>query len=256
MKVARFLFLLVCSLAAAGCHRAAPEAVEVRVAAAADLQFVLPEIASAFEQAYPGTKVTATIGSSGNLYAQIHNGAQFDLFLSADEQLPQKLVAEGAAEATFLYALGRLVVWVPQDSPLKFTGLNDLTQDAVKKIAIANPEHAPYGAAAVAALKSARIYDRISPKLVLGENVGQAAQFLESGAADAGLISQSLATSPRMAARGHTWLVPRDLYPPLRQAGVVLKGATHAAEARKLRESLLTGDGQKILQQHGFELPP
>lgn len=255
MKVARSVFLLLLSALIAGCHHAVPRA-EVRVAAAADLQFVLPEIAQAFEKAHAGSKVNVTIGSSGNLYAQIQNGAKFDLFLSADEKLPQKLADDGVAEPPFLYAFGQLVLWFPRSASPHFSSLEDLTEEAVKKIAIANPEHAPYGVAAVEALKNARVYDRVSPKLVLGENVGQAAQFLESRAADAGLISRSLAASPRMTGKGAIWEVPASLYSPLRQAGVVLKEAANPAGANALREAILTGEGRKILAQHGFQLPP
>jgi molybdate transport system substrate-binding protein len=255
MKVARSLFLLLLLMLHEGCRRAAP-VTEVRVAAAADLQFVLPEIAQAFEQANAGLKVNATIGSSGNLYAQIHNGGQFDLFLSADEKLPQKLADEGAAGPPFLYAFGQLVVWSPRDASPPFQSLDDLMKDAVKKIAIANPEHAPYGAAAVEALKKAGVYEKVSAKLVMGENVGQAAQFLESGAADVGLISRSLAASPKMEGKGLFWEVPASSYSPLRQAGVVLKAAANPDGARALREAILTGEGRKILARHGFQLPP
>lgn len=259
MWLARCLLLCWAALCL-GCKPAAPvTTVELRVAAAADLQFALPEIAATFERANPGAKVSITLGSSGNFFAQIENGAQFDLFLSADERLPGKLIADGhaVAGADFAYAQGRLVVWVSKSSTLDLdtAGLGVLTEPSVKKVAIANPAHAPYGAAAEAALKNSGTYEAVAGKLVLGENIAQAAQFAESGAVDAGLLALSLAQAPKMTAAGRSWVVPAELYPPLLQRGVVLKGSAHPEIAARFREALGAKEARAILQRYGFLLP-
>src|SRR5271166_1698960 len=174
---------------------------EITVAAAADLNYALKELAARFEKK-TGDKVTLSFGSSGNLFAQIESGAPYDLFFSADEAYPKKLAAEGFAESASLhiYAIGHLVLWVPNGSGLDPQKLHMdlLLQSSVQRIAIANPEHAPYGRAAKAALEHFGLQDRVAKKLVLGENISQAAQFVQSGNAQAGLIALSLAMSPAM----------------------------------------------------------
>ena len=163
-----------------------------------------------------GHDVALTFGSSGNLTTQIRNGAPFDVFFSADEEYPKQLIAEGLADPNDLYryAVGRLVLWVPNDSPLDLEklGMRALLDTTIKKIAIANPQHAPYGRAAEAALRHDGIYDQIAAELVLGENVSQAAQFVESGNAQAGLIALSHALAPAMKVErtllaGSAWLL-------------------------------------------------
>lgn len=160
---------------------------QITVAAAADLSFALNDIVQEFYKEHPDAKVSVAYGSSGNLFAQIDNGAPFDVFLSADIDFPRKLIEnkKAAADSLFSYAVGRVVVWVPNDSPVNVEklGIEALLAPSVRKIAIANPEHAPYGRAAVAAMKKFGVYDKVSGKLVLGENIAQAAQFVESGAA-------------------------------------------------------------------------
>src|SRR5206468_1981987 len=162
---------------------------------------------------------------SGAITQQIQNGAPFDVFFSADMDYPKQLIAVGAAEAGSLYeyAVGKLVLWIPADSPLDVRkGMDLLLDPSVKKIAIANPQHAPYGRAAVAALKHAGLYDRIADRIVMGENVSQAAQFVESGNAQAGFIALAHADSPAMRGRGKYWQLPADYYPALAQGAVVL----------------------------------
>src|SRR5439155_3328701 len=175
---------------------------EVRVAAASDLKFAFDELARDFQARHTGIAVKVTYGSSGNFYTQLASEAPFDLFLSADLDYPRKLVAQGRAvkETEFQYAVGRLVVWVPNGSPLDLDqlGIRAVTDPRVKKVAIANPRHAPYGRAAEAALKHAGVYDQVKDRLVLGENIAQAAQFVESGAADVGLVALSLALAPTL----------------------------------------------------------
>jgi molybdate transport system substrate-binding protein len=229
----------------------------VRVAAASDLRFALADVITAFNQAEPGVKVEATFGASGNLSTQLVNGAPFDVFLSADRSFAHRLVEAqlADAESEFAYATGQLVVWVRSESPLDLNtaGVQAVADPQVKKIAIANPEHAPYGRAAVAALKSLELYDKVSDRLVLGENVAQAAQFVESGAADVGLIAMSLAVAPTMKDKGRYLAVPADAYPALEQTGVILEAAGDAAAARRFCDFLASTAGQEILARFGFQ---
>jgi molybdate transport system substrate-binding protein len=233
--------------------------VSLKVAAAADLQFALGEISAAFAKENPGVTVSATYGSSGVLTTQIQNGAVYDLFLSADAKYPKQLVNAKAADAStvFAYAVGRLVVWVPKGSPLDVEklGAKVLLDPAARKIAIANPEHAPYGKAAVAALKTLGIYDQIAPRLVLGENIAQTAQFVESGAADAGVIALSLAIAPAMKGKGSYWAVPLCDYPQMVQTGIVPLNSPHPGQAQALVAFLKSEAGRAILDRYGFQLP-
>jgi molybdate transport system substrate-binding protein len=232
---------------------------EVRVAAAADLKFAFDEVAAEFEKKEPGIKVKATYGASGNFFAQLSNDAPFDLFLSADIDYPRKLVEQGKAikESEFLYASGHLVVWVPSGSKIfvKSLGMRALLDPGAKKVAIANPKHAPYGRAAEAAMKKLGVYDEVKGRLVLGENIAQAAQFVESGAADVGVIALSLALAPAMRDRGRFWQVPLDAYPRLEQGGVILTGARDREAAQALRDFLTGKEGRAVLSKYGFILP-
>jgi molybdate transport system substrate-binding protein len=231
---------------------------ELTIAAAADLSFVFPEIAAQYKK-QTGDDVKLSFGSSGNLTTQIQNGAPFDIFFSADEDYPKQLIEKGLAEKDTLYryAIGRLVLWMPSDSnlDLRKLGIMALLSPSVKKIAIANPQHAPYGRAAEAALKYFEIYDQVAAKLVLGENVSQAAQFVESGNAQAGLIALSHALSPAMNGKGQYWTVPVDAYPPLNQAAVVLTGSKEKSAARKFLDFLRTREATSLLSRYGFTLP-
>jgi len=191
-------------------------------------------------------------GSSGNYFAQIQSGAPFDVFLSADVEYPRKLAALGigAKDSIFTYAVGRLVVWVPANSRLDpATALRD---PSVKLIAIANPKHAPYGRAAEAALRSMGVWDTVQSRLVLGENIAQTLQFVQSGAADAGVVALSLALAPAMQGQGRYWEIPLDSYPRMEQGGIILKDS---AGARELRAVLLSEVGRRILKRYGFYLP-
>jgi len=230
---------------------------ELRVAAAADLQFAFPELAAQFEK-QSGVKLAVTFGSSGNFFAQIQNGAPFDLFLSADSSYPQRLLENGFAEPGTLqtYAYGRIVLWLPQDSPLdpSKNGLRTLLDSSIQKIAIANPEHAPYGRAAVAALQKAGLYEQLKNKLVLGENISQAAQFAQSGSAQAGIVALSLALSPAMRT-GKRWEIPADMYPPLQQGVVVVKASRNKDAARAFITFLQTDAARAILERNGFSVP-
>jgi molybdate transport system substrate-binding protein len=231
---------------------------EITVAAAADMSAALPQLASAYSKK-TGQAVKLSFGSSGNLTNQIRNGAPFDIFFSADEEYPQQLIAEGLAfkDTLYRYAVGRLVLWVPADSPLDLSklGMNALLDPSVKKISIANPATAPYGRAAEAALRHFGIYDQVSSRLVLGENVSQAAQFVESGNAQAGLIALSHALAPALKDKGRYWMVPLDAYPTLNQAAVVLSKSKQKEAARKFLEFLRDPEATSLLTTYGFSLP-
>jgi molybdate transport system substrate-binding protein len=227
------------------------------VAAAADLSSVLKEIADSYEKK-TGVKVNLSFGASGALTQQIQNGAPFDVFFSADMDYPRQLIAANDAEAGSLYeyAVGKLVLWVPADSPLdvEHKGMTVLLDSSVKKISIANPQHAPYGRAAVAALKHTGLYDRVADRLVLGENVSQAAQFIESGNAQAGFVALAHAIAPTMKGKGKYWEVPADDYPPLAQGVVVLTHSQHKKEAASFLEYIKSKEAAELFQKYGFSL--
>ncbi len=231
---------------------------ELTVAAAADLSAALKQVASDYEQK-SGVKVKLSFGASGALTQQIQNGAPFDLFFSADLDYPRQLITTSDADAASLYqyAVGKLVLWVPADSTLdlEHKGLNILLDPSVKKIAMANPQHAPYGRAAEAALKHAGLYDRIADRLVLGENVSQAAQFVESGNAQVGLVALAHALAPGMQSKGKYWEVPADYYPPLTQGAVVLSHSKHKKEAAEFLGYIKTKPAADELRKFGFSLP-
>jgi molybdate transport system substrate-binding protein len=191
-------------------------------------------------------------GSSGNYFAQIQSGAPFDVFLSADVDYPRKLAAQGigAKDSIFTYAVGRLVVWVPANSRLDpATALRD---PSVKLFAIANPKHAPYGRSAEAALRNMGVWDNVRSRLVLGENIAQTLQFVQSGATDAGVVALSLALAPAMQGQGRYWEIPLESYPRMEQGGMILNDS---AGARELRAFLLSEGGRRILKRYGFYLP-
>jgi molybdate transport system substrate-binding protein len=231
---------------------------ELVVAAAADMNAALPQLVAAYTK-QTGQTVKFSFGSSGNLTNQIRNGAPFDVFFSADEDYPRQLIAEklAAKDTLYRYAVGRLVMWIPADSPLDLSklGMKALLDPSVKKIAMANPAHAPYGRAAEAALRHFGIYDQVSSRLVLGENVSQAAQFVESGNAQAGLIALSHALAPALKNHGRYWTVPLDAYPTLNQAAVALSRSKQPEAASKFLEFLRTPDATSLLTSYGFSLP-
>jgi molybdate transport system substrate-binding protein len=229
----------------------------VKIAAAADLKFAMDELATQFEKG-SGAKLDITYGSSGNFLTQIQNGAPFDLFFSADSEYPKKLEAAGLTEPGTLrgYAVGRIVIWTPSDSEINTSkdGWKSLLDQRVKKIAIANPEHAPYGRAAVAAMRKAGIYEQVKDKLVYGENISQAAEFVQSGNAQAGIIALSLAVSPAMK-NGNRWEIPADSYPAIKQAAVILKASKNKDAARRFLDFVSGPPGREILQRFGFTVP-
>src|SRR5467141_4451656 len=235
-------------------HEVRAQGKEIRIAAAADLKFAMGELTVKFEK-QSRTKVNVTYGSSGNFFSQLQNGAPFDLFFSADIEYPRKLEAAGLAEpgTVYEYAVGRIVIWMPPDAraDLARLGWRALLQPGVERIAIANPEHAPHGRAAIAALRKAGVYEQVRKSLVYGENVAQAAQFVASGSAQAGIIALSLAVSPPMR-DGKRWEIPAEMYPPIEQGAVILKSAKNKDSARALLAFLKSDTGRKILKTYGF----
>jgi molybdate transport system substrate-binding protein len=236
----------------------AAEPRSLSVAVAANLKPAFEEIAARFQEAHPGVEVRASFGSSGNFFAQIANGAPFDLFLSADAEFPAKVVEKGLADGrAFPYAYGKLVVWVPKASRLDLDGkgLAALADPSVQKLAIANPEVAPYGRAAKAALEKAGLWEKLRERIVMGQNVSQAAQFVQSGNAQAGLVPLSLARTPPLSEEGRSWAVPASSYERIEQAGVVIQGAKEPGLARELA-AFVAGDRAKdVLERYGYDLP-
>lgn len=224
----------------------------LRVAAAADLEPVLPPILEQFHKA-TGITAEATYQASATLTSQIENGAPFDLFLSADSGFPQRLIDAGLAEAPSptLYARGTLVLWTRNAAHLP-PSLDLLRSPELKRLSIANPESAPYGRAAIAALHRLNLYEMLRPRIVTAQNIAQAAQFVDSGNADAGLVSLTLALTPRLASSGSYFVIPRDLYPPIDQGAVVLKRSQQQGAARKLLNLLLTTSVQTELAKGGL----
>jgi molybdate transport system substrate-binding protein len=231
----------------------------IHVAAAADLEPVLPPILDQFRKE-TGIETEATFKASAVLTTQIENGAPFDVFFSADMGFPKRLIDAGLADAAgtvdsstpIMYAKGTLVLWERKDTKLPAPSLDLLRGDAVKRLAIANPESAPYGRAAVAALTSLKLYDALKPRMVTAGNIAQAAQFVESGNAEAGLISMTSAMTEHMQAEGEYFVIPRELYPPIEQGAVIVSKTTQRAAAHKLLDYLLSAPVQAELAKGGL----
>jgi molybdate transport system substrate-binding protein len=231
----------------------------LRVAAAADLEPVLPPILEQFQKV-TGIRAQATYQASAALTAQIENGAPFDVFLSADLAYPKRLIDAGLADAAgtadsstpITYAKGTLVLWARKDSRLPPPSLELLRNPGLKRLAVANPDRAPYGRAAVAALNTLKLYQDLKPRLVTAENIAQTAQFVDSGNADAGLISLTSALAPRLALSGTYFIIPRDLYPPIDQGAAIISNTTQRAAAHKLLDYLLSPAVRKQIAKSGL----
>lgn len=248
-----FRFALVVFLA---CQILPLRAESLSVAAASDLVYCLEELNAAFRKAHPRVDLKSMTGASGNIFAQIQNGAPFDVFLSADVKYPRELIKAGLAEENSLtvYAIGHLVVWTNTDAVDVSAGLSSLGGAAVKKIAIANPEHAPYGRAAKAALEQAKLWESLKGKLVFGENIAQTAQFVETGNADAGVVALSLVMSPRLEKVGRWTPVPVDAYPKLEQAVVVTKRGAANPLALDYVNFLRSKEAREVFDRYGFRV--
>jgi molybdate transport system substrate-binding protein len=227
------------------------------IAAAANLKAAMDVLGPAFEAKHPGAKLQVSLGASGSLVAQIQQGAPFDVFLAADAEFPDKLAVAGLVSGpSFPYATGRLVLWLRKDVGLDpgKDGLKVLLQPAVKRISVANPAIAPFGRSAEAALKAVGLYEAVKAKLVFGENIAQAAQYLQAGAAEAGFISSPQALAPVLAG-GLAWTVPQTLYPVQKQCGVLLKRSTQPALAAAFQAYLLGPEAQAVLARLGYGAP-
>jgi molybdate transport system substrate-binding protein len=229
---------------------------EITVAAAADLQFAMQDVAARYQKEV-GKTVKVIYGSSGNFYQQIQNGAPFDIFFSANLDYAKKLEDAGLAEpgSFYPYAKGKIVIWVRNESKLDLnSGMKVFLNPSVKKIAVANPLHAPYGQAAVAAMQKENIYDQVKDKFVLGENISQTASFVVSGSADAGVVALALALSPNMKDKGRYVEVPAGEYPPIEQACVVLASSKNKEAAKQFLLFVRTAAIGDVLRSYGFDV--
>lgn len=228
---------------------------KITIAAAADLKFALDEIVVLFGKAHPADRVETIYGSSGKFQTQIRQGAPFDLYFSADIAYPRKLKEEGFAGSEVQpYAVGRIVLWSPSRDAGRMT-LADLADPTIQKIAIANPKHAPYGKRAEEALKAAGVWEEVEAKLVYGENVAQAAQFVQTGNAQAGIVALSLALSPELAKQGSYALIPDKLHQPLEQGFIVTKRAAGNPLAQAFARFMAGQEARAIMSRYGFVLP-
>lgn len=250
MKPARLLLffcLLVLSLSA--------QAEKITIAAAADLKFAMDDIVSQFRSAHPADQVEVIYGSSGKFQTQIQQGAPYDLYFSADIAYPRHLAKKGfAASAVKPFARGRIVLWsTTRDAP-RMT-LASLADPTITRIAIANPKHAPYGKRAEEALRAAGVWARVEPKLVHGENIAHAAQFVQTGNAQVGIIALSLALNHELAGRGGYWLIPEDLHEPLDQGYIITRRAAGSALARRFADHVDGPSARAVMKRYGFVLP-
>lgn len=231
-----------------------PAAGRLHIAAAANLVHVMEPLAAAFLAAHPDIKLQTSFGSSGGLVAQISHGAPYDVFLSADLAYPQSLIASGHADATSLkvFARGQLVLWTTR-SDLKMSDLTEiLSTPSLRRVAIANPETAPYGQAAQQTLEQLHLWILLKPKIVFGENISHTAQFVESGNADVGFVALSAVLSPQLATRGKWLLVPAMLYTPLEQGAVLTTRGTSNPAARVFLRFLLSPEAQDLFSRYGY----
>ena len=249
----RRVFLILLLLAAVK-SSFAQENSSLKIAAAADLQPVLPALIDQFEK-QTNKKVDASYASSATLATQILNGGPFSLFLSADLSFPQKVVDAGLADSTAPYARGTLVLWSRNDSPVQPLSIDSLRSPALRTVAVANAEHAPYGRAAKSALEKMGLTEALKGKLVVAENIAQAAQYADSGNADVGLISLTSALTPRLTSSGKYVEIPEDDYPPIVQGAVVIKHGAEAAEAHQFLDFLLSPPIRKQLAERGLRAP-
>ncbi len=232
---------------------------ELIIAAASDLNLALPEIVKGFKESGHEVEVKVLFGSSGNLASQIINGAPFDIFLSASPIYIEQLDSAGAviAGSKSFFAIGRIVLWVPKASRIDIdvSGIKGILDPSVKKIAIANPQHAPYGRAAVEAMKQLGVYEGVKERLIFGENISQTAQFIQSGAADIGIIALSIALSPKMKSVGRFRLIPEGSYNRIEQWAAVIKRSNNVRLAEVFIGYLSGEEGRRILSEFGFLIP-
>ncbi len=256
LLVAPLTLLVACSVTDLAQHdapAAAPPTPTLTVGAASDLRFAFEELGDLFEQD-TSVAVEFTFGSTGQLAQQIAQGAPMDLFAAANQSFVEDLDRQGRIESDTkaLYGRGRIVLWVRQDSDLSIQRLEDLADPAIRRIAIANPDHAPYGLAAAEALESVGLWSSLQPKLVLAENVSQTLQYGQTGNVDVAIVALSLAV---VTPEGRYELIPDDLHQPLDQMLAVVEGTPHGAEARQFAEFINGDVGRPVMEKYGFTLP-
>ena len=228
---------------------------KLTIAAASDMKYAMDEIVYNFKNPNPDVEIKVIYGSSGNFYRQIINGAPFDIYFSADIFYPEQLEAAGLTIADIkLYAIGRIVIW-SSSLDARSLAVETLRHKSIHRIAIANPEHAPYGKRALEFLERQGLMNDLQDKLVYGENISQAAHFAYTGAAQAGIIALSLALSQQMQEKGSYWLIPEELHNPLEQGFVLLKRAQNNPLARQFSEYMVSKEARNILDKYGFTLP-
>ncbi|OIP19546.1 MAG: molybdate ABC transporter substrate-binding protein [Betaproteobacteria bacterium CG2_30_59_46] len=232
------------------------EAGELTIAAAADLKYALEEMGGAFRAEHPNDKMDIIFGSSGKFHTQIQNGAPFDLFFSADIAYPRELRDKGlAATPPKLYAIGRIVLWSLKPELAKLPLKSLPTSPAIRKFAIANPDHAPYGRRAQEALQHEGVWDAMKPKLVLGENIAHTSQYVDSGAAEAGIVALSLVKGPALTGKGAWTLIPSEWHAPLEQAYVITARARDNPLAAAFANYMETPAARAVMRRYGFVLP-
>jgi molybdate transport system substrate-binding protein len=240
-------------LAGAMLFAASAHAGKITIAAAADLKFAMDEIVATFQRSNSADRVDVIYGSSGKFHAQIQRGAPYDLYFSADIAFPRALAKAGfAASEVRPYAVGRIVLWSAAMDARQMT-LASLTDARVARVAVANPRHAPYGKRAEEALRAAGLWDKVEPKLVYGENIAHAAQFVQSGNAQVGVIALALAVSPELAGKGGYWLIPDHLHAPLEQGFII----TRRLRQRTAQRLPITWQpaARAVMTRYGFVLP-
>ena len=242
-------------LAGAMIFAASAHAGKITIAAAADLKFAMDEIVSTFQRSNSADRVDVIYGSSGKFHAQIQRGAPYDLYFSADIAFPRALAKAGfAASEVRPYAVGRIVLWSAAMDARQMT-LASLTDARVARVAIANPRHAPYGKRAEEALRATGLWDKVEPKLVYGENIAHAAQFVQSGNAQVGVIALALAVSPELAGKGGYWLIPDHLHAPLEQGFIITRRAQGNALAQRFADYMGSQAARAVMTRYGFVLP-
>lgn len=251
MTVIRTLILfLIAQLAAISAY-----AGEITVAAAADLKWAMEDVSKAYMKDHPDDRINVIYGSSGKFFAQLQNGAPFDIYFSADIAYPRELAAKGlTASEVKLYAVGRIVLWSPKLDASKMT-LASLADPKFQHISIANPKHAPYGKRAEEALKATGIWAQVESRLVYGENIAQAAQFVQTGNVEVGIIALSLALSPKLAESGGYYLIPDKLHEPLEQGFAITQRAANNPLAKRFADFMSGQPARAIMTRYGFVLP-
>lgn len=250
MNLTRILLIISVLVLATPAH-----AEKITIAAAADLKFAMDEIVASFKQTNAEDDVEVIYGSSGKFHTQIRQGAPYDLYFSADIAFPRALAQAGlAASEVKPYAFGRIVLWSAGMDASKMT-LESLLDEKVTRIAIANPRHAPYGKRAEEALRAARLWEKVEPKLVYGENIAHTAQFVQSGNAQVGIIALALAVNPELSGKGGYWLIPDELHEPLEQGFIITKRAAGNVLAQRFADYMGSNPARAVMRKYGFVLP-